>query len=217
MSSALEEVLEQLHVVLALLNDALQGLKHASKSVEESTQLLTQVWHGASAPDADQALAALNGAQSAMNQTWENAARVRSIVQQYLLSLGGNAAARPTLDAPATEDHCRAVTVGSWRGTTAAGHARDQGRAIGRPPERLKRRPIREVRSVEELNRLFDVLSAGGEEIEKPTYAGRLLVLPDGTTIGYRLKSKTTVEPTIDISTRDGYSLKIHVNVRGWD
>lgn len=28
-------------------------------------------------------------------------------------------------------------------------------------------------------------------------------------------KSKTTVEQTIDISTRDGYSLKIHVDVRG--
>ncbi|ASO19609.1 hypothetical protein AHOG_09825 [Actinoalloteichus hoggarensis] len=125
---------------------------------------------------------------------------------------------RPSADAsPCGRDRPGvASTLGRWQGRTATEHVLDEGRAIGRAPARRKKEPIREVRAVEELDRLFDDLSVNGSDVQLDSYIGRLLRLPDGTTIGYRTKSKTTVEPTIDIKIPGGRSLKIHVNKQTW-
>ncbi|QTR05365.1 hypothetical protein J7S33_12465 [Saccharothrix algeriensis] len=104
-----------------------------------------------------------------------------------------------------------------WRGLDAVGHARQAGRAIGRAPRGNKKQPIREVRSLRELDGLFSVLAVGAVPVEKPTYVGWLYEFPDRSTIGYRTRVKTTVEPTIEIVTPDGVRLKIHVNAEGWD
>lgn len=72
------------------------------------------------------------------------------------------------------------------------------------------------MRSTAELEKLFEALSAGAREVEVAGYHGRFMEFPDGTTIGYRFKARSTVEPTIDIANADRMQLKIHVNSGEW-
>ncbi|WP_190812685.1 hypothetical protein [Saccharopolyspora pogona] len=81
---------------------------------------------------------------------------------------------------------------------------------------RHTRNHVREVASREELDALFTALSVSGKELDKPAYPGRMVKLPDGTTIGYRTKSRTSVEPTIDINTLGNDKIKIHINKDKW-
>ncbi len=104
-----------------------------------------------------------------------------------------------------------------WRGQDAVAHARDRGSSIGRDPRGSKKQPIREVRSLRVLDELFTALARGAVHVEKPTYPGWFYLFADRSTIGYRTKSATTIEPTIEIVTAAGFRLKIHVNTEGWD
>lgn len=229
--STLGEVIAQLRAALQLIGDGRRYLAHSAALIEESTQLLAQAWQGSYDPEAEHAIAGLFHAQRAVAEGCGVLEQSANTVRSYLHHLGADTpsgtptATSATSSAPrqparvrtGTGDGCTDGIVGTWRGKSAAEHAHDEGRAIGRRPARPKRYPVREVRSLQELDDLFAALSPGGEKIDKPTYAGHMLLFPDGTTIGYRVKSKTTVEPTIDIRTPDGWSLKIHVNTQGWD
>ncbi|WP_157434446.1 MULTISPECIES: hypothetical protein [Actinoalloteichus] len=106
--------------------------------------------------------------------------------------------------------------AGHWKGQTAADHARSEGKGIGRKPRGSKKRPIREVRSTEELLEIFNALSRGGTVLDLPRYDGVMVLLPDATKIGYRTKSTSSPDPTIDIRTEQDVKLKIHVNREGW-
>lgn len=222
--STLGDVAAQLHVVLGRISDTRQCLYHALTEIEGATQLLSHTWHGSADPVTEHTIAGLFQAQQVLAERHRALDRAAATVRSYLDRLGVEPRSSVPLNTssapPASTgagDHHPAAVVGTWRGKSAAEHARDNGRMIGRPPARPKRHPIREVRSLDELDTLFTALSPGSEKLDKPTYAGHMLLYPDGTTIGYRVKSKTTVEPTIDIKTPDGWSLKIHVNTQGWD
>lgn len=222
--STLTQVVAQLHVVLGLTSDARRHLAQTAGEVETAIQHLERVWHGSTARDVRQAIQNLSEARQAITATDSALASVADAVQAYLDRVAASVtmprATSPVPVRPATVsvgDGRPAAVAGTWRGKSAAEHAHDRGSSIGRLPARSKRQPIREVRSLDELDDLFAALSSGGKTIDKPMYAGRLVRCPDGTTIGYRVKSKTTAEPTIDIKTPDGWSLKIHVNTQGWD
>jgi hypothetical protein len=57
---------------------------------------------------------------------------------------------------------------------------------------------------------LFGRLSSSGKAVEGTKYPGRLVELPDGTTVGLRAGSKSG-GPTIDIKLPDGTLQKVHV------
>lgn len=226
--ASLGEVIAQLHVALQLIGNARAHLTDANSLLGESSQLFTQVWQTSPNPMAAQTLAVLSEAQQAIADRHQSLESAMNAVQGYLQGLGADSTAtsppQGNLPPPAAQAALAragkgrpASVAGQWQGKNAAEHARDAGKLIGRAPAKPKKRPIREVRSLEELDELFAALSAGGEKIEAPTYAGSVLLFPDGTRIGYRVKSKTTVEPTIDITAPGGWSLKIHVNTQGWD
>jgi RHS repeat-associated protein len=69
---------------------------------------------------------------------------------------------------------------------------------------------VKVVDSVDDLDVLFGRLSSGGNVVEGTTYPGRLVELPDGTTIGLWTGSKSG-GPTIDIKLPDGTLQKVHV------
>ena len=69
---------------------------------------------------------------------------------------------------------------------------------------------VRVVDSEEELDAIFDRWSRGGEEIEKPSYAGKYVRLSDGTEVGMRSTSKSG-GPTIDVRRPDGTTARVHV------
>ena len=66
------------------------------------------------------------------------------------------------------------------------------------------------VSSPEELQSLYDELSAGGTRLSN-TYPGEMVELPDGTTVGLR-QTSTSGGPTIDVKLPDGTQLKVHVS-----
>ena len=68
---------------------------------------------------------------------------------------------------------------------------------------------VRTVSSVGELDDLFAQLSRGGEVVEN-SYPGKLVRLPDGTTVGLRGASKSG-GPTIDIVKPSSAPVKVHV------
>ncbi|MBB5906998.1 hypothetical protein [Actinoalloteichus hymeniacidonis] len=215
---------------------ARQALSVAAVRLDEALDIATRALEGARATSAAQGLALLVRARQTITEEQHRLAQAEGVVLGFHAALaltdgvGGatythetQAAAGPRASSEPgahTRRSQREVTaalgVGAWDGLTAAEHVIDAGRAIGRHPARRKKYAIREVRSVEELDALFDALSSGGERLHDATYAGSSVLLPDGTRIGYRTKSKTTVEPTIDIKLPDQRRLKIHVNTEGW-
>ena len=68
---------------------------------------------------------------------------------------------------------------------------------------------VRTVGSAGELDDLFAQLSRGGEVVEN-SYPGKLVRLPDGTTVGLRGASKSG-GPTIDIVKPGRAPTKVHV------
>jgi hypothetical protein len=69
--------------------------------------------------------------------------------------------------------------------------------------------PNREVDTPEQLQEVWDKLSAGGTPVPS-RYPGELERLPDGTTVGYRAASKSG-GATIDVFKPDGTHVKVHL------
>ena len=69
---------------------------------------------------------------------------------------------------------------------------------------------VYEVDTPEELQAVYNELSRGGEPATPETYKGKMVKLPDGTTIGLRNDS-TSGGPTIDIKQPNGTNVKIHL------
>ncbi len=69
---------------------------------------------------------------------------------------------------------------------------------------------VRVVSSVDELDDLFGGLSRGGSQIDSK-YPGKLVRLPDGSTVGLRGASRSG-GPTIDVRLPDGRTVKVHVD-----
>jgi hypothetical protein len=66
------------------------------------------------------------------------------------------------------------------------------------------------VDTPEDLQAIYDKLSRGGEPATPATYDGKMVKLPDGTTVGLRNDS-TSGGPTVDIKQPDGTNVKIHL------
>jgi hypothetical protein len=105
--------------------------------------------------------------------------------------------------------------LGRYNGLTAAEHAANRGRDIGRPGQSRGRRIYpREVDTPEEVRRVFDDLSAGGQRIADPTLAGEMVLLEDGTRVMYRPVSGTTQQPVTEVHTPDNRGFKVHLPLR---
>ncbi len=108
-----------------------------------------------------------------------------------------------------------APDLGRYNGLTAAEHAVNRGRDIGRPGQSRGRRIYpREVDTPEEVRRVFDDLSAGGQRIADPTLAGEMVLLEDGTRVMYRPVSGTTQQPVTEVHTSDNRGFKVHLPLR---
>lgn len=70
---------------------------------------------------------------------------------------------------------------------------------------------VRVVDSADELDDLFRQLSVDGTPVSGKTYPGKMVELPDGTTVGVRTTS-VSGGPTIDIKLPDGTRMKVHVS-----
>ncbi|MFB9432278.1 hypothetical protein [Streptoalloteichus tenebrarius] len=64
---------------------------------------------------------------------------------------------------------------------------------------------------------IYRALTEGGVRQDRPDYIGTAVILSDKTFVGWRTKSATSPEPTIDMRSVTGGRLKIHVNTEGWD
>ena len=76
---------------------------------------------------------------------------------------------------------------------------------------------IREVRSLQDLQRLWDWMKQDGAEISDSydsTGKGTAFYLSDGSRIGQRVRGRSTNKPVIDINVDDEF-MKVHVNPRG--
>jgi RHS repeat-associated protein len=91
---------------------------------------------------------------------------------------------------------------------TIADVLRDGGRSIGLPG---KNPGVRTLKSVGEMESLFNELSAGGTVVPSGTYPGRVVKMPDGSVIRIRPGSKSG-GPTIDITGPNGKPLKVHID-----
>lgn len=69
---------------------------------------------------------------------------------------------------------------------------------------------VRVVGSADELDGLFARLARGGSQVES-NYPGKLVRLPDGTTVGLRGASRSG-GPTIDVRLPNGQTIKVHVD-----
>ncbi|WP_157434101.1 MULTISPECIES: hypothetical protein [Actinoalloteichus] len=214
---------------------ARHALSVAAAHLDEALAVATAALAGARAASAEHGLALLRHTRETIAEELHRIEQAERIVLGFhaALVVGDSAITEPpggAREAVAQESSSRtpantrrsqpggddASPLGRWRDRTATEHVLDEGNAIGRAPARRKKDLIREVRSVEELDELFTALAAGGRDAPMPSYIGRLLRRPDGTTIGYRTKSKTTVEPTVDMKIPGGRSLKIQVNTQKW-
>jgi type II secretory pathway pseudopilin PulG len=70
--------------------------------------------------------------------------------------------------------------------------------------------PNLEVDTPEEMQQLFDRLSAEGTPIRGSRYPGDIVELPDGTRVGLRPVSRSGGE-TIDLFKPDGTHMKVHL------
>lgn len=233
--SALEKLATQLHAALEMSGQARQSLATAVDLVGEAGAVAGQVLTGASDQDAEYALTALANATTDTSAIVALVEKFEATLQGYLQHIGADSmTTKPSTQSgtPKVTAHATTATLrkevsraapnakavpGQWAGKTATHHVQDEGNAIGRAPGWPTKRPVREVRSVAELDELFKSLSAGGRELNEPSYSGCMVLLPDGTRIGYRLTSRTSPDPTIDIRSADRRMLKVHVNGQGWD
>lgn len=233
--SELEKLATQVLVASEKVGEARQALAVAVELVGAAGAAAGQVLTGANDQDAGYALTALANATTDTSAIVSLLEKFEATLQNYLQHIGADSmttmppgqsgliqvpahAAMATQHKEASQAVPNAKAVpGQWAGKTATHHVRDEGSAIGRAPGWPTKRPIREVRSVSELDELFKSLSAGGRELNEPSYSGSMVLLPDGTRIGYRMKSRTSPHPTIDIRSADRRMLKVHVNGQGWD
>jgi hypothetical protein len=70
---------------------------------------------------------------------------------------------------------------------------------------------VRTVGSETELQGLYNKWSQGGTDITPKSYDGRMVELPDGTTVGWRNASKSG-GATIDIRLPGGTEMKVHID-----
>ena len=214
--SDLLRVAEGVNGALSKIEPVRSHLSKASTCVDEALTAFAEPLTDAA--DAPLVIPPLEEVRTGLTQVTASLTEADGKYRGWLSSLGVAVSAPPSAGTPPTPPSPApgpSTQPGTWRGGTAAEHARGGGQNIGRLPSPAKRR-IREVASVDALSELFQSLSQGATAVDLPSYPGRILRCSDGTLIGYRVKSRTTVEPTIDITTPDGASLKIHVNPRGW-
>ncbi|MFC5136960.1 WXG100 family type VII secretion target [Actinomycetospora rhizophila] len=104
---------------------------------------------------------------------------------------------------------------GRYEGRTAAEHAATGGVHIGRPGVSPGRRIVpREVDTPEEVRRVFDELSVGGQRIENTSLPGEMVLLPDGTRVMYRPVAGSTHLPVTEVHSPDHGSFKVHLPKR---
>ncbi|MCA1229402.1 putative T7SS-secreted protein [Saccharopolyspora sp. 6M] len=105
----------------------------------------------------------------------------------------------------------RILAKATHNGKGITDHVANKGADIGRKPDRNKKMPIRLVDSVDDLDKVWSDLSRGGRPIERPGY-DKIVQMPDGSTIGYRLKpSQGPTGNTLDIRDASNNPLKIHI------
>jgi CubicO group peptidase (beta-lactamase class C family) len=119
----------------------------------------------------------------------------------------------PIPDAPIKDPGVPDDPVGKGPGPTGAGI----WSVIDKLPQ--GNRPfVREVRSAEDLQRLWNWMKEDGAAItdsyRKPG-KGVELILPDGTRIGQRLVAGSTGKPVLDARVPGKEYLKVHINPRG--
>jgi hypothetical protein len=209
--SALGEVVSCLYLFVGKCDHARTWLTTAQELTGEAHKLIAHALTGSTASDGVDAVATLAEVPSTVTDAANIVSAAQTTVEGYLATIGagftGSAASAGVPTPP----------EGTWLRRTAAVHAEETGQDIGRTPNcRSTRNHVREVASVDELDALFTSLSAGGKNLDKPTYPGRMVKLPDGTTIGYRTKSKTSADPTLDIKTPKNDKIKVHVNREKW-
>jgi hypothetical protein len=79
------------------------------------------------------------------------------------------------------------------------------------PGKTGKTGPIKEVPTQEALDELFENLSKGGKTVDSGSYPGITKQLPDGTLVRRRPES-TSGGATLDVTTPDGTTTKVHIN-----
>jgi hypothetical protein len=103
----------------------------------------------------------------------------------------------------------RTAEQAAIRGLTAA---EESSARVDRVLSRLRpgrRKPNLEVDTEADVKRVWTDLSQGGQPISS-TYRGRMVVLPDGTRVGYRGASSYG-GPTVDVFKVDRTHIKIHL------
>ncbi|GAA2680509.1 MULTISPECIES: hypothetical protein [Actinosynnema] len=204
--SLLAEIAAVLRQVTDQTDSARDLLRTTADLLEEATADLTTTLLGSSNPDASQLLGTFAHCHRLAEALLDRLGAAEEHLESYLENLLGDGDGVPLWRLP----------VGRLHGEDAHGHTDREGVGIGRPARGSKKEPVREVRSTEELDVVFRALVRGGRRVHKPSYRGLLYRLPDGTTIGYRVKSSSTPEPTVDLNVPGEPSLKIHVNTKGW-
>jgi hypothetical protein len=144
-------------------------MTRASELAAEAASALGDVLDGSVDADVAAAVGVLAGVPSEVALLCGQLRRADDLTLAYLASLGLEATGASR---PADHGVVEARVSGRWRGKTAAEHARDEGRTIGRMPEGRKKFPVREVRTLGELRSLFEALSRGGHPVDKPGYDG---------------------------------------------
>ncbi|NYH80146.1 uncharacterized protein YukE [Actinopolyspora biskrensis] len=106
----------------------------------------------------------------------------------------------------------RILDKATYNGKNIADHVANRGTDIGHEPPKKKKTPMRHVDSAEDINEAWENLSRGGTPIERPGY-DKIVMLPDGSTVGYRTKSGQGPESTVlDLRDPTKNELKIHID-----
>ncbi|ATE57955.1 hypothetical protein CNX65_03165 [Actinosynnema pretiosum] len=205
--SSLGDVADAVRRVFNIAKQARTPLHEAADLLEETTEALTAVLIGSSNPEASQLLGTFAHCHRVAEALTDRLDEAEEHLESYLENLLGDGDGVPLWRLP----------VGRFAGEDVRGHVETGGTGIGRGARGSKKEPVREVRSTEELEAVFRALVRGGQRVRQARYRGLFYQLPDGTTIGYRVKSSSAPEPTIDLKKPDKTGLKIHVNAKGWD
>jgi hypothetical protein len=90
-----------------------------------------------------------------------------------------------------------------------ADRVEDRLSTVGTPG---RSRGVRVVENDAEVREVYDELSKGGTEVTPDSYAGRIVQLPDGTTVGLREKANSAPGATVEAQFPDGrLRRKVHV------
>lgn len=207
------------HRAVELSARAREDLVRTVGLLEGAVSALHAMLAGTTQPDAQQAAVALANLPQELDTLCAILHQAEELMQAYLHHLGVGRSPSPAVPRPLERPSTAPspVAIGTWGGKTAAEHVRDAGTSIGRKPQGRKKFPVREVRTVEELEELFNALSKGARKLDKPKYDGTFVQCHDGTIIGYRIKARSSENPIIDIKSPDREQLKIHINTQGWD